>query len=291
MASKKRGLGRGLSALIPDNPENDLFKEEVKEGQIVELNISDIVSNKKQPRKEFEEESLDELKDSIKKYGIIQPIVVRKVNNKYEIIAGERRWRAAKKAKLKKVPCIVKDADEKESLKLALIENIQRQDLNPIEEANAYKALMDNYNLKQDEIAEAVGKSRAYISNTLRLLNLDKEILGYLEEGKISTGHGKALLGIKNKEKRLEVAKEIINNSLNVRDAERLVSKTKVKKASKIRKEEKDPFVKEIEDRLIMALGTKVNLKSGKKGGRIEIEYYSEEDLERIFEVITDEQI
>lgn len=286
MVSKKRGLGRGLSALIPEDVEGSLFEEDEKRGQIVELDINLVVSNINQPRKEFEKESLEELKDSIKQYGIIQPIVVRKLEDKYEIIAGERRWRAAKEAKLEKVPCIIKEADDKEAFKLALIENIQRQDLNPIEEANAFKALIDNYNLKQEEVAEAVGKSRSYIANSLRLLKLDKEILDYVSEGKITVGHGKALLGIKGKKDRLNVVKSIIDKDLNVRETEKLVSKTKTKKTKNIAN--KDPFIEEIEEKLMQTLGTKVNLVSGKKGGKIEIEYYSDEDLQRILEVIAD---
>lgn len=288
MVSKKRGLGKGLSALIPDDLEGNLFNEDEKKDQIVELDISLVVSNENQPRKEFEKESLEELKDSIKQYGIIQPIVVRKLNDKYEIIAGERRWRAAKEASLKKVPCIIKEVDDKEAIKLALIENIQRQDLNPIEEANAFKALIDNYNLKQDEVAKAVGKSRSYIANSLRLLNLDKEILDYVSEGKITVGHGKALLGVRNKKERLNVAKAIVDKNLNVRETEKLVSKAKTRKSKKD-VVKKDPFIEEIEEKLMRALGTKVSLISSKSGGKIEIEFYSDEDLQRILEVIADE--
>lgn len=289
MVSRKRGLGRGLSALIPDESEGYLFEEEVKNEKVVELDINLIVSNKDQPRKEFEKESLEELRDSIKKYGIIQPIVVRKIDDKYEIIAGERRWRAAKEANLSKVPCIVKEVDDMEAIKIALIENIQRQDLNPIEEANAFKTLMDNFRLTQEEVADAVGKSRSYIANSIRLLNLDKEILDYVSQGKITAGHGKALLGVKNKKDRMNIVKSIVDKNLNVRDTEKLVSKVKTRKSEeKIIK--KDPFVEEVEEKLMRILGTKVNLISSKKGGKIEIEFYSDEDLQRIIEVITDEQ-
>jgi len=289
VVSRKRGLGRGLSALIPDESEGYLFEEEVKNEKVVELDINLIVSNKDQPRKEFEKESLEELRDSIKKYGIIQPIVVRKIDDKYEIIAGERRWRAAKEANLSKVPCIVKEVDDMEAIKIALIENIQRQDLNPIEEANAFKTLMDNFRLTQEEVADAVGKSRSYIANSIRLLNLDKEILDYVSQGKITAGHGKALLGVKNKKDRMNIVKSIVDKNLNVRDTEKLVSKVKTRKSEeKIIK--KDPFVEEVEEKLMRILGTKVNLISSKKGGKIEIEFYSDEDLQRIIEVITDEQ-
>lgn len=285
MASKKRGLGRGLSALIPDNIEADLLNTEESKEQVVELDINLIVPNKNQPRKEFEKVSLEELKNSIQQYGIIQPIVVRKVEDKYEIIAGERRWRAAREASFDKIPCIIKEVDEKEAIKLAIIENIQREDLNPIEEANAFKSLMNTYNLKQEEVAEAVGKSRSYVANSLRLLNLDEEIQDYISEGKISTGHAKALLGVRNKKDRLSIAKTIIDKKLNVRETEKLVSKSKRKKTGKSTVE-KDPFIKEIEERLMTTLGTKVTLISSKKGGKIEIEFYNEEDLQRILEVI-----
>lgn len=289
MVSRKRGLGRGLSALIPDESEGYLFDEEAKKEKVLELDINLVVSNKDQPRKEFERESLEELRDSIKKYGIIQPIVVRRISDKYEIIAGERRWRAAKEANLKKVPCIVKEVDDIEAVKIALIENIQRQDLNPIEEANAFKALMDNFSLTQEEVAEAVGKSRSYIANSIRLLNLDKEILDFVSQGKITAGHGKALLGIKNKKDRLNIVKSIVEKNLNVRDTEKLVSKTKARKP-KEKNAQKDPFIEEIEEKLMRKLGTKVSLISSRRGGKIEIEFYSDEDLQRILEVITDEQ-
>lgn len=290
MVVKKRGLGKGLSALIPDEPQLNLFEDDLNKGPVVELDISAIESNKDQPRKEFERESLEELRDSIKQYGVIQPIVVRKKDDKYEIIAGERRWRAAKEAKLDKIPCIIKDVDDKQALKLALIENIQRQNLNSIEEAYAYKTLIDEYDLTQEDVALAVGKSRSYIANTLRLLNLDEEILGYVAEGKITPGHGKALLGIKNKKDRLKLAKQIVDDNLNVRETERLASKTKVSRQIK-EKENKDPYIKEIEDDLMRALGTKVTLTTRKKGGKIEIEFYSDDDLQRILEVITDEKL
>lgn len=287
MVSKKRGLGRGLSALIPEETMVYQSEENLNKGPVVELDISNIESNEDQPRKEFEKEALVELRNSIRQYGIIQPIVVRKKNDKYEIIAGERRWRAAKEANLKKVPCIIKEVDDKQALKLALIENIQRENLNPIEEAHAYKSLLDNYSLTQEEIALAVGKSRSYIANTLRLLNLDNEIMDYVQQGKISSGHGKALLGIRDKKRRLNTAKEIVENKLNVRETERLVSKTKSKKNNR-KKVAKDPFVNEIEENLMRALGTKVTLTAKKSGGKIEIEYYTEEDLQRILEVIAD---
>jgi len=290
MAVKKRGLGKGLSALIPEESQISIFEEDSNRSPIVELDISSIETNKEQPRKTFEKESLDELKNSIMQYGVLQPIVVRKKGNKYEIIAGERRWRAAKEANLDKIPCIIKEVDDKESLKLALIENIQREDLNPIEEARSYRTLIEDYGLTQEEVAQALGKSRSYIANTLRLLNLDGEIIDYIYEGKLTSGHAKALLGVKDKEERLNLAKSIVENQLNVRETEKLASQSK-KKKSRTKKIEKDPFIVQIEENLMRILGTKVNLISKRNGGKIEIEYYSDEDLQRIVEVIMDEHL
>lgn len=290
MTVKKRGLGRGLSALIPEESQISLFEDDSNKGSVVELDINSIESNKEQPRKTFERESLEELVNSIKLYGVLQPIVVRKKDSKYEIIAGERRWRAAKEANLQKVPCIIKEADDTQALKLALIENIQRENLNPIEEAYAYKTLIDEYKLTQEEVAYALGKSRSYVANTIRLLNLDEEIVDYISQGKISSGHGKALLGVKNKKDRVELAKTIVEKNLNVREVEKMVSKTNTKKHT-TKKEEKNPFVSQIEESLMRALGTKVTLTTKRNGGKIEIEFYSDEDLQRIIETITDEQL
>lgn len=290
MAVKRRGLGKGLSALIPEERQLNLMEDEADKGTVVELDISSIEPNKEQPRKTFEKEPLEELKNSIKQYGLLQPLVVRKVGGKYEIIAGERRWRAAKEAKIKKVPCIIKEVDDTQALKLALIENIQRENLNPIEEAQAYKTLIDEYDLTQEEVALALGKSRSYIANTIRLLNLDDEIIEYISEGKITSGHGKVLLGIKDKRERIELAKGIVENKLNVRETEKIASKAKKKVSSKV-KMEKNPIISQIEEGLMRALGTKVSIITKKNGGKIEIEYYSDEDLQRIIEVIGEEDL
>lgn len=290
MAVKRRGLGKGLSALIPEERQLNLMEDEADKGTVVELDISSIEPNKEQPRKTFEKEPLEELKNSIKQYGLLQPLVVRKVGGKYEIIAGERRWRAAKEAKIKKVPCIIKEVDDTQALKLALIENIQRENLNPIEEAQAYKTLIDEYDLTQEEVALALGKSRSYIANTIRLLNLDDEIIEYISEGKITSGHGKVLLGIKDKRERLELAKGVVENKLNVRETEKIASKAKKKVSSKV-KMEKNPIISQIEEGLMRALGTKVSIITKKNGGKIEIEYYSDEDLQRIIEVIGEEDL
>ena len=268
MTVKKRGLGKGLSALISDDYSN--IKEEKISDSILNINIGDIIPNKNQPRTDFDDESLKELAKSIELYGLIQPILVREVKGKYEIVAGERRWRACKLAGLREIPGIVKDMDREESAKIALIENIQREDLNPVEEAQAYKKLMEEFNLTQEELSREIGKSRSYISNSIRILNLDNQVLDHISSGDLSQGHGKAILSIKDKEEQIKIAKEILNKRLNVRDTENLT-----RNKSKVEKE------------LMMALGTKVNLLQGDKKGKIEIEYYGDEDLERLLEVLT----
>jgi ParB family chromosome partitioning protein len=287
MVTKKRGLGKGLAALIPDEPITDLLNEEVDKKSIVNIQIDAIEPNKHQPRQEFELEALEELKNSILQYGIIQPIVVRKKGKRYEIIAGERRWRAAKDAKLSEVPCIIREVSDKGAMKLALIENIQREDLNPIEEAYAYKKLMEDYKLTQEEVAEAIGKSRSYIANSVRLLNLDDKVLDYIADGKISSGHGRALLSLNSRDEQLKFAESIVNEKINVRETEKLVKAKSTKKQKPRMTQKSDPFTDEIEESLMRALGTKVKLTSKKDGGKIEIEFYNNEDLERIIEIIT----
>jgi ParB family chromosome partitioning protein len=285
MSTKKRGLGKGLSALISDEmvmDDNKIHKESIK---YIDINL--IVANVNQPRQEFDKEALSELANSIEINGLIQPIIVRKIKDKYEIIAGERRWRACKAAGLKEIPSLLKDVTEDVAAKFALIENIQREDLSPIEEAVAYKRLMSDFNLTQDEVASQVGKSRSYIANTIRLLNLDKEIIDYIAKGELTAGHGKVLLGIKEKNQQLATAKKIINNNLNVRETENVVrgNVNPIKKAGdKIRK---DSYAIDLEDSLMKALGTKVNLIQGNKKGKIEIEYYGNEDLERLIDILT----
>lgn len=288
MATRKRGLGKGLSALLPSESTTSLLAESLDQASITEIKIDSIVPNKSQPRKQFEEESLEELKESIEEFGVIQPIIVRKTRSSYEIIAGERRWRAAKAAGLKTIPCIVRTSDDREAMKLALIENIQREDLNPIEEALAYKSLLDEYSLTQNDLAKTLGKSRSYIANTIRLLNLDKETIDKIKKGELTASHGRALLAIKDKDKRLAAASGIINGSLNVRDVEGLAKEKKkqVFKPSTSTKR-KDPFIIDIEERLMRYLGTKVNVTLKKDGGKIEIEFYNNDDLERILETLS----
>ncbi|NLJ98512.1 MAG: ParB/RepB/Spo0J family partition protein [Tissierellia bacterium] len=286
MVVKKRGLGKGLSALIPGDPVVGLLNEEPEKDSVLKLDIELVEPNEDQPRQKFEKDSLHELTASIEMYGVIQPIVVRKKGNKYQIVAGERRWRAAKAANLKKIPCIIKDIDEKEAMKLALIENIQRQDLNPIEEAFAFQGLMKEYHLTQEEVAKSIGKSRSYIANTIRLLKLDKEIKDYIAEGKITSGHGRALLSIDNEEERRKVAESIVNKKINVRDTESMI-KNRKKSKPKVEDDDKDPLVREVEDNLMRTLGTKVKLTTKKDGGKIEIQFYDYEDLQRLIELIT----
>ena len=273
----RKGLGRGLQALIP----------ETESGSVNEIDMEDIIVNDNQPRKEFKEEALDALTDSVKQYGVLQPILVCPDDDGYKIIAGERRYRAAKAAGLESIPAVVRSISEEESMELALIENLQREDLNPIEEAAAYKTLMEEFELTQEEIARIIGKSRPAIANSLRLLNLDGSVREMVEEGKLSAGHAKALLGI-DSGRQYELAIRVIKNGMSVRDTEKMIYKlTEDKRISKkVKKAKKDPIIKDIESRLERTLGTRVLINRGKKGGKIYIEYYSNEELERIIEVI-----
>ena len=280
MSTKKRGLGKGLSALISDDFSN--IQRDSSKDSILNINIKDIIPNKNQPRTDFDDDSLKELAKSIELYGLIQPILVREVKGKYEIVAGERRWRACKLAGLKEIPGIIKDMGQEESAKIALIENIQREDLNPVEEAQAYKKLMEEFKLTQEELSLQIGKSRSYISNSIRILNLDNKVLDHISSGELSQGHGKAILSIKDKEEQIKIAKEILNKKLNVRDTESLT-----RNKNNMEKDLEDSYIISIEEQLMRALGTKVNLLQGEKKGKIEIEYYGDEDLERLLEVLT----
>ncbi|SHK00733.1 ParB/RepB/Spo0J family partition protein [Paramaledivibacter caminithermalis] len=289
MAKAKRGLGKGLDALIPQNfGDNILDKEKKSKESIRIINIDDIKPNMNQPRKYFNKEKIKSLEESILNHGIIQPIIVRKLENGYEIVAGERRWRAAKNSDLKEIPCIIKELDDEKLMELSLIENLQREDLNEIEEALAYKRLNEEFGMTQDKIGKIVGKSRPYIANILRLLNLDNEIKEMIIEGKISGGHGRALLRIENTKLQRKIAFKIISENLTVRETEKLVSGliNKNKEAKKKNNKKRDSSIIYIEESLKEILGTKVNIINGKKKGKIEIEYYSAEDLERIIEFL-----
>jgi len=271
--AKKFGLGRGLDKLIPEDDEN-----------IGILDINKIKPNKKQPRKYFDEDKIAMLAESIKEHGMIQPIIVQKEDEDYSIVAGERRWRAAKKANLKEVPVIIMDIAESAVLEISLIENIQRQDLNPIEEANAYKRLIDDFKLTQEELSKKIGKSRTSISNTMRLTNLDDRVQEFLVEEILSEGHGRAILAIENKDDQYKLAQKVVDENLNVRETESLASNFyKVKPVA--RKLRLDPYYKDVEKRLAKSIGTKVSLKpKARNKGKIEIEYYSMDDLNRILE-------
>ena len=280
----KRGLGKGLEALIPK-------AEQKEKGLVIEMDVESLTPNLFQPRKNFDKEKMEELKGSIKKHGIIQPIVVRKMANGYEIVAGERRLKAAKEIGLKKIPAIIKSINNEKSLEIALVENIQREDLNPVEQANAFKRLIDEFKLTQQELAEATGKSRALVTNTIRLLKLNPEIQKNISEGKISFGHAKLLLSIEDEEVQRAVCDRIIANDLSVRDTERLIKNIEKvqKKQFKVKNITIERFP-EVEERLREVLGTKISILCDGKKGKINIEFYSKEDLRRIVDLLLKEK-
>ncbi|MEG2322754.1 MAG: ParB/RepB/Spo0J family partition protein [Anaerovoracaceae bacterium] len=289
---KNRGLGKGLEALFGDSeldtkeisPSNS--DEEKLEG-ISYIDINEIKPNTNQPRKFFDEEKLYELANSIKEHGLIQPIVLRLCEKGYEIVAGERRWRAARKAELKTVPCIVRELTDEQNMLLAIIENMQREDLNPIEEAEGLSQMINTFGLTQNEISQSVGKSRPYITNSLRLLKLPEEIQDLISTGKISMGHGRALAGISNQERQKELADYVMEHQVSVRQIESLIKGgNPIKKRPAKRGKDKNPNVRLVEEDLKTVLGTKVNLNQAGKKGKIEIEYYSTEELERLIELL-----
>lgn len=293
---KKGGLGKGLDTLIPagnmkktvSQPKQEVVVEKVVKKEEVMVKITEVEPNREQPRKNFDEDALLELADSIKQFGIIQPLIVQKKDDYYEIIAGERRWRAAKMAGLKEVPVIIKNYTDQERVIIALIENIQRENLNPIEEAQAFKRLLSEFSLKQDELAESVSKSRAAVTNSMRLLKLDERVQQMVIDEKISTGHARALLGVDDKELQYTIANRIFDEKLSVRETERLVKAINEEKPTKKSKKIENEFIyKNIEEKIKMILGTqvKVNHKNNNKG-KIEIEYYSNEELERIMDLL-----
>lgn len=299
----KKGLGRGLDMLIPRedmsshkaDDDKEKRKNESKDEGIneydIEVDIRKIEPNREQPRKQFDEDAIEELSESIKQFGVIQPLIVKKKGGYYEIIAGERRWRASKKAGLKKVPVIIKEYDDKEILKISLIENLQREDLNPIEEAQAYQKLQEDYGLKQDEIAASVSKSRTAITNTMRLLRLDERVQKMIMDNLITSGHGRTIIPIEDKDLQYETACKILDENLSVREAEQLVKRMMEHKQKGKEKEEEDSQKAEMfhffEGRMKDILGSKVTIKNKKNNkGRIEIEYYSAEELERIIDLI-----
>ena len=286
-----KGLGQGIAALIPEDDEvkvKEVIKEViVKQPADINVKLSLIEPNKEQPRKAFDEDALIELSESIKQYGVLQPLLVQKKGDYYEIIAGERRWRAAKIAGLKEVPVVIKDYTTQEVMEIALIENIQREDLNPIEEARAYQRLISDYKLKQDELAERVSKSRASITNSLRLLKLDERVQDMVMEGKLSNGHARTIIGIEDPDKQYEIALKIFDEKLSVRETEKLMKTLNKPEKEPKKKPENDFVYRDIEDKMKRIMGTKVVIKNKDNNkGKIEIDYYSKEELERIYDMI-----
>ncbi|SCP96435.1 ParB/RepB/Spo0J family partition protein [Anaerobium acetethylicum] len=292
MAVKRGGLGKGLDSLIPET----IIKTDVKKTakstkeNVVEtkLNINKVEPNRNQPRKAFDEDSLIELADSIKQFGILQPLLVQQKDGYYEIIAGERRWRAAKLAGLKEVPVLVRKYSDQEVLEISLVENIQRENLNPIEEALAYKRLLEEFKLKQDEIAERVSKSRTAVTNSMRLLKLDKRVQQMIIDEMLTPGHARALIAIENPEIQYALATKIFDEKLSVRETELLINKmtTKTEKKKPEVSDHQKFIYKDIEEKMISIFGTKVAVNSKNRDkGKIEIEYYSSEDLERILDL------
>lgn len=277
MAVKRKALGKGLSALIPD----DLEKEDNRRIEEIDTNL--ICPNPNQPRKAFEQDKLEELTESIKKYGVIQPIIVRKDNDIYTIIAGERRWRACKNANIKSIPCIVRDIENRNASEIALIENIQREDLNPIDEANAYDYIMERYGITQEEVSNIVGKSRVYVTNIMRLSNLDSYVKEKIVSNEITAGHGRAMLSL-SPEKQISMTNLIIKEDLSVRDVEKLVRNEK--KPKRRVQPEKDKYIAYVEEMLTERFSSKVNIKRNKNRGKIEIEYINNEDLNRILDLL-----
>ncbi|MGN0331558.1 MAG: ParB/RepB/Spo0J family partition protein [Lachnospiraceae bacterium] len=305
----KKGLGKGLGAIFGEDvikeseeetakaktakTKNVVNASEEETGHELMVKVSLIEPNKEQPRKDFNEEQLQELADSIKNYGILQPLLVQKKGAFYEIIAGERRWRAAKMAGLKEIPVVLREYNRQQSVEIALIENVQRADLNPIEEAKAYQQLVKEFNLTQEEIAARVSKNRATITNTMRLLKLEDQIQEMLIQGMITSGHARALLSLENKDLQLKAAKQILDGSLSVRETEKLVKKLAKEAAGEDEKKEKKQdearalIYQSLEERMKTVMGTKVSIHNKDKNkGRIEIEYYSEAELERLVEMI-----
>ena len=293
-ATTKRGLGRGLGALIPQNIEVPQAPMPFMTGRaVVQLDINKIVPNPRQPRKYFDDEKLLELSSSIKEQGVNSPLLVRKRGNYFELIAGERRLRAAKKAGLATIPVIIKDYSDEQSLEIAIVENLQREDLNAVEESLAYKTLSEEFKLTHEQIAKKVGKSRAAVTNSIRILELPQKIVDSISSGKISSGHARPLLSLNDQDRQIEVWQEIIKNDLSVRDVEALLSiistETKKSKQKKHRAKNTNPVLRDVEDKLASALGTKVEIYGSSQKGKISIHYYSQEDLERILEEIIDQ--
>lgn len=294
MAARKGGLGKGLDSLIADrrpvavkeNSNSSAKEEKAENNSPLMVKLSEVEPNREQPRKYFDEEAMQELADSIKKYGVIQPLLVEKKEKYYEIIAGERRWRAAKIAGLKEIPVVLKELSEQEKMEIALIENIQREDLNPIEEAQAYKRLLDEFHLKQEDVAKSVSKSRSAITNSMRLLKLDERVQNMVAGEELSAGHARALLSISDVEKQYELAQKIVEKGLSVREVEALLKKKPAKEEKAETNTAEELIYRNFENNLKEIYGTKVSIKNQKGKGKIEISYYSVDELERILDML-----
>jgi len=307
MAAKKGGLGRGLDALFADavpvyeneDAANDTFKDTDKKARTKKENdaeknkdgvryikLHDIMPNLNQPRKTFKEDKIEELAASIKEHGIIQPIVVRKRENGYEIVAGERRWRAARKAELTQVPCLVRELSDEQNMLFAIIENMQREDLNPIEEAEGLQRMMQTFGMTQEQVSKSVGKSRPYIANALRLLKLPQEIIEQIAEGNLSAAHGRTLAGIEDDDAKEKLCAKILQEGLSVRETEQLVGSLTKPQKKKAVKKMKNPNEARVEEELKEILGTRVHIQQNGKKGKIEIEFFGKEELERLIELL-----
>ncbi len=284
MAKSKRGLGKGLGALIVQETV-EVPNTQINNSNIIEFNLENIVANTNQPRKDFSQEGLKKLADSISEYGVVQPIVLRKIDHKkYEIVAGERRWRASKLAGMKTIPAVVKELKDNEFAEIALIENLQRENLNSIEEAIAYQYMIIEFKLTQEKLSKVVGKSRAYITNILRLLKLDEKTQKLIRESRLSSAHGRTLLGIDDISLRKQIASKVIDEDISVRNLEKIVKMTKSPKKNTSGK--KDPVINDFEDHLKTYFGTKVSINHENNKGKIQINYYSDEELNRILEIL-----
>lgn len=273
-----RGLGKGINAFFPSQKEDEVVKE---------IPINELRPNPYQPREKFSNEAIEELRASIETFGVLQPLIVRQSIKGYEIVVGERRYRASKEAGLTTIPAVVKKLTDRKMMEIALIENLQRENLNPIEEARAYQKLMNETDVTQEELAQRLGKSRPHLANFLRLLQLPSEVQDYISEGKLSMGHGRAILALKKKEARKSLADRALKEKLNVRQLEKLITQLNQNVSRETKKDEKsDPFLKEKESSLREKFGTSVSIKRSKKKGKIEIEFFSEEDLNRILDVL-----
>ncbi|MDE8733169.1 ParB/RepB/Spo0J family partition protein [Eubacteriales bacterium DFI.9.88] len=291
-AAKNRGLGKGLDALfstseIDTKKINSEKADEIRAQGIEFIDINNIKPNENQPRKVFDDVKLQELANSIKEHGLIQPVILRQAKKGYEIVAGERRWRACRKAGLKEIPCMIKELTDEQNMLVAIIENMQREDLNPIEEAEGLNQMISSFGMTQEEVSKSVGKSRPYITNSLRLLKLPQEVRNMVSQGKLTTGHARAIAGIGDRERQIQLAEYVIKEELSVREVERLIKEQhSSKKKNPRRKAEKSADVKRVEEDLKHIMGTKVSLNQSGRKGKIEIEYYSRDELERLIELL-----